>query len=88
MGQALQLILIPVFMAQWDKEEPWGPRRCCAKKRRTHLPTTLFGSAYAKQGSCLQNTTNGRPDDKHVQPLTTQEVCWFGVIYAIRTKQG
>lgn len=78
MGQALQLMLIPVFMAQWDKEQPWGSERCCAKQRRTQLPTTLFSSTYFKQGSHLQNTASGRSDDEHVQPLTAprDDLCW------------
>lgn len=70
-GQALQLMLILVFMVQWDKELPWGSRRCCAKQRRTQLPTTLFGSTYCKQESHLQNTASGKPENEHVQPLTT-----------------
>lgn len=69
------------------QQEPWGSRRCCAEQRRTHLPSTFFGSTYAKQEVIFRIKPVGDPTMSMFSPLLPQEVCCFGVLYAIRTKQ-
>lgn len=75
------------FHGTMGQQEPWGSRRCCAEQRRTHLPSTFFGSTYAKQEVIFRIKPVGDPTMSMFSPLLPQEVCCFGVLYAIRTKQ-